>query len=347
MVDVASYVRIFAATPDDDLVEKRTAAVRDLAAKIAKDSQPSSLLQAANDVALAVDAKAPMPEGLAEDVQASVRKTAKAFVAAEAELEVTVCALMAALEVIEGAKSGGLVLTRQEFFALGLWSALGFQPPRSEPKLEELRGTVLRAAQALVLRSAHTSRERHKVMEVKATAPDPVDGATIAAAIGAATNAAVAALRANAQLDREEIDLLWWVVGDWSELLQRPFADATNKAAAALAAGLEAGAIIRRVPSSAHRHLVLRQAAASDEEVTLPELLKRLGDDRDKLAASFADEAFVGDFPAVFPLLHAVRTGKVTDAKSRLKRSHGEWAERALLERATLRVISVLSQSGK
>lgn len=346
MVDVAAHVRIFAAVTDDDLVEKRTAAVKDLAGKLVKDTQVTALLKAANDVALAVDAKAPSPASLAEDVQTSVRKTAKAFLAEGAELEVTVCALMAALEALEKAKPGTGVLTRQEVFALGLWSALGFQPPRAEPKLEELRAVTLRAAQSLVLRGGHLSRERKEVRDVSATVPDPADGATVATAIAAATNGAVAALRDNAQLDREEIDLLWWVVGDWSDLLQRRFVDATNKAAAAIAAGLEAGALVRRVPSEAHRHLVLRQASPPDEEITMTELLKRIGDDRRDLARSFEGETYVGEFPAIFPLLNAIQTGGAADGKSRIKRSHSDWAARALLERATLRVISLLSQPG-
>jgi hypothetical protein len=32
---------------------------------------------------------------------------------------------------------------------------------------------------------------------------------------------AIADLRSNAAVDREEIDLLWWVLSDWSSLLGR------------------------------------------------------------------------------------------------------------------------------
>lgn len=347
MVEVATYVRIFAAVPDDDLVEKRTAAVKDLSAKFIKDGDVLVLLRAAQSVALAVDAKAPMPADFAENVQASVRKTAVAFVAKDAELEVTVCGLMAALQALEGAKPGSGVLSKQELFALGLWSALSFQPVRTEAKLEELRVAVLNAAQSVVLKAGHTSRERQPVLDVKTAAADPGDGQAIATAVDAATNAVVTVLRTNAQLDREEIDLLWWVVSDWSDLLQQRFEGATNKTAAAVAAGLEAGGIVRRVPIAAHRNLVLRQAAPPAEEITLAELIKRLGDDRGKFAASFAALGYVAETPAVFPMLLALRTGSPGDMKSRTKRAHTEWAERALLERAILGIVSLLSKPGK
>lgn len=347
MVDVANWVRIFAAVPEDDLVEKRTAAVKDLAGKFIKDGSVPGLLKAANDIAMAVDAKAEMPTGLADEVQTSVRKTAAAFVAAGAELETTVCALMAALEVIEGGRPGNGILTKQELFALGLWSALGFQLSASAGQLEALRASLLHAAQALVLNSAHTSRERQNVPDIKAAAPDPGDGAAIATAINTATNAAVSALRNNAQLDREEIELLWWILGDWSELLQVRFSDLENRASATLAAGLEAGAIARRVPSQAHRHLVLRQASPPAEEVSLTDLLKGIGDDRTKLSASFNGDALIDAYPAVFPLLHALRTGLGAAGNSKIKRSYTQWAERALLERAALRVMALLSQPGK
>jgi hypothetical protein len=76
-------------------------------------------------------------------------------------------------------------------------------------------------------------------------------------------------------------------------------------------------------------------------------LLKRLGNDREKLAASFEGDGRVGDYPAIFPLQNALRTGSDANSKSGIKRGLAEWAERALLERAILRVISLLPQPGK
>lgn len=347
MVEVATYVRIFATTPDDDLVEKRTSAVKDLAAKFMKDTHVNQLLATAHLVALAVDAKTPMPGEFAESVQTAVRKTALAFVAKDAELEVTVCGLMASLHVLERAKPGTSILTKEELFALGLWSALGFQPPRAESKLEALRVAVLNAARSVVLKAGHTSRARQPVEDVKTEVPDSADVPTTAKAVEDATNVAIGALRVNAQLDREELDLLWWVVSDWSEVLEQRFEGAPNKASTAIAAGLEAGSKLRRVPIAAHRNLVLRQAAPPADEITLTELIKRLEDDRSKLAASFASDTYPTELPAIFPMLSALRTGTATDAKSRMKRTHSEWAERTLLERSILSIVSLLSKPGK
>ncbi len=347
MVDVAAYARIFAAVPDDDLVGKRTSAVKDLGAKIVKGNQIPVLLQYANDIALAVDASAGAPATLLGDVQASVRKTAVAFVAEEAPLEATVCALMAALQVIEGGKPSRSVLTSVDLFAVGLWSALGFQSARKEAKFEELRVAVLARAQALIASSAEAGRLRHAIPDVVAVAPAELDGTNLAKTVNEATNPALSALRYNAQIDREEIDLLWWVIGDRSRLLGHRFSATSTPVATALAAGLEAGEIVRRVPGAAHRNLAQRQGGAADEAYTLKELLQALGDDRVKLAVSFEGDAQVTSYPAVFPLLHALKVGHGSDPKSRLKRSLVEWTERALLERAILGVVATLSTAGR
>lgn len=347
MVDIAAYARIFAAIPDDDLVGKRTSAVKDIGAKIVKGNQTAVLLQYANDIALAADASAGPPAALLSEVQASVRKTAVAFVAEEAQLESTVCALMAALQVIEGGKPSRNVLTSVDLFAVGLWSALGFQPARKEAKLEELRAAVVVRAQALIASSAEAGRLRHPVPDVNAAPPATLDSASVATTVNDSTSPTVDALRYNAQIDREEIDLLWWVIGDRSRLLNQRFSTAPNRVAAALAAGLETGEIVRRVPGAAHRNLAQRQGGAADEAYTLKELLQALGDDHLKLAASFSGSSQVDGYPAVFPLLHALRAGKGSDSRSRLKRSLAEWTERALLERAILGVVSTLSAAGK
>lgn len=346
-VDIANWVRIFAAVPDDELVVKRTAAVKDLAAKLQKQTTVPDLLGSADDIARSVQADADIPEALAENVQTIVRKTAAAFVAAEAPLEVTVCALMAALWVLDGAKGGKGEITTTEVFALGLWLALGFQEPRDDGKLEELRLTVLDKARSLVLASASTTRERHAVADVDADPADPFDAEQVAGSIDAAVNKAIAALRINAQLDREELDLLWWVLGDWSELLNARFDGMENAAARGLAAGLEAGSIIRRMPSDGHRHLVFRQGAPTADELSLVDLLAQLGELRAKLAGAVNGSHHVLTHPRIFALLHAIQTGTTSSKADERKRPMSEWTERALIERASLRVFALLGTPGK
>ncbi len=141
---------------------------------------------------------------------------------------------------------------------------------------------------------------------------------------------AIADLRSNAIIDREEIDLLWWVLSDWSSLLGRRFSDETGGAAAAVASGIEAGRMIRRAPGEAHRHLVLRNVIAG-KDLSLIELLTAIGEDRPKLTP-IEEYAFITNCPAVFPLSNAIQTGSTSDPRAKIKRPLSDWATRALLE---------------
>jgi hypothetical protein len=53
MADVATHVRIFDPDPSDDLVTKRTAVVKDLAAKLVNDRDIDALIAVADGIAKA------------------------------------------------------------------------------------------------------------------------------------------------------------------------------------------------------------------------------------------------------------------------------------------------------
>ncbi|MNQ85092.1 hypothetical protein D3C85_1002400 [compost metagenome] len=126
--------------------------------------------------------------------------------------------------------------------------------------------------------------------------------------------------------------------------MERRFTGAPAEAAA-VASGLECGRLLRRMPGDAHRTLVLRHVG-DGEPATLPELLKRLGDDRAKIAAAFADNATLAACPTVFPLITALVSDKPTNPNGKIKRSLSEWGSRALLEGAILHVTAHLPAVG-
>ena len=182
---------------------------------------------------------------LNREIEGAVRESgAEAFVAAEQPLQVAVCGLLGALQGLDGAASTGEIGMRG-VLAIGLWSALSFQPPRTEPKLEVLRGEVLKKAHRHVIEMANGSRQRVKVPDAVTKETEP---AKIAEFVTTVLNPAVNALRINAALDREEIDLLWWALGDWSELLKRRYSASPDSVATALASGIEAGQMLRCMP---------------------------------------------------------------------------------------------------
>ena len=152
----------------------------------------------------------------------------------------------------------------------------------------------------------------------------------------AATAGTIDALRYNAALDREELDILWWVLAATSSVLEKPLAS-LSPVSRAIATGIELGALLRGLPGQSHRNLSVR-GVDEVEELSLAGVVDALGDDRPALATSFGSEALVDDAASVFPLLNAIRAGSSALAGAEVRRSLREWCARALLERAVLRV---------
>jgi GTPase-associated system helical domain len=213
--------------------------------------------------------------------------------------------------------------------------------PRTEPKLEALRAALMAAAHAHTMKTASTARNRVAVPDITFPAPKEFDATNVELSVKNGAKAAIAALRANAAVDREELDLMWWVLSDRSGLLSRRISTDENKASAAIASGLEAGRMLRRMPADAHLYLALRHVGKAPP-LTLPELIKAVGDDRKALIAPFAENPVLVACGSIFPLLTALRTGSATDAKAKVKRALDDWVGRALLESAILHVTSHL-----
>ena len=342
MTDIATHVRIFDTAPDDDLVTKRTAAIKDLASRHNKSKAVPVILQSANDLALAVEAKGKVSDALSNDIQAAIRKAgAEAFVASEQPLQVTVVALLAAQQALANAAPTSGTVTSVTVLAAGLWSALSFQPPRTEAKVESLRSEVMALARENIIASATTSRERIPVAEAEVAPAKELNPESVAQSVNAGLKTVINALRTNAAIDREEIDLLWWVMAEWSELLKRRYSAAPDSVGTVLASGIEAGRMLRRMPGDAHRNLVLRHVTGT-APVSLAEVLTSLGDERLPMASLYAADQTLAACPAVFPLLTALTSGSASHAKNKSKRKISEWAERALLESATLHVTTLL-----
>lgn len=330
MSNFASHIRIFDSNPTDDLVEKRKSAVKEISTKYLKTKDTGEILK--NSLALC---SGTLPQGLSErlkgEVEAAIQKTSKAFIAQGQDLQITVCSLLSALQILDKAASDGATLTIVDVYALGLWSILSFAPPSQDDKLETLRQEVLSKAQDHIISRSVAARRRKKVPEVSIKLPPEYSGEAVAGALAKAVEDPITVLRDNAAIDREELDLLWWVLADHSRLLQRRFSSVKNPTAQAIACGLEAGKQMRRVPGHVHRQLVLR-AVEGDSELDLASLLNALGDDRTKLATVYPDNHSLKACPEAFPLISAITGNSETVAGGETIRSLDEWAARALLE---------------
>lgn len=334
--NIPVHLRITGLTPSNEDVDSRRAAVADLATTWGKIKDADQIVAKASAIAEALGGDGSPTAELGTEVQAAVQQHASAFLYAERPLEVSVCAGMATVTMMqtEPGTNGWTIL---DVYTNALWSALAFQPVLVEEKRENLRREVLERAQKRSLDSAEKARERESVVE-------PIDlVVTIAEENKVTTNfkkaalGTIAALRRNATLDREEIDFLWWSQLSRSKLLNRPMSK-ISEATRLVASGIEASGHLRRLPAEVQRDLVLRTADA-DPELDLPTLLAEIGDDRTALAGGIQAQN-VTNFPIVFPLLNAIVTGAAEYEGAKEKRTASTWGARALLEGALSRMMS-------
>lgn len=333
---MAKYVRIFWPSPMDEDVNRRNIAVATIQAWISTLKDPAKTVQLASALAESI------ADGKARDVfaikveEAIVGAGSAAFVREGHDLEIVVVALVAVLDVIrkepERAERDPV-----DLIAAALWSALSFQSPNSQEPIELLRQEVLAAAHNRTMWIAERSRERSLVPEVGLLSiPESQPTGTKAnAAYRKATEPLVKALRENAELDREELEFLWWKLEDWSNTLNGRLSDA-DPLVHAVVAGIDCASKLRRLPASGHRNVALRGVSAGIA-AHLTTLLDSLGAYRARLAASI-DMHLVSQYPAVFPLLATIASGDANRTGANIEREARDWGARALLEGGLLQV---------
>lgn len=333
---MAKYVRIFWPDPKDEDVSRRNAAVAAIQSWITALDDPWSAILLASALADGVADGRARDEFASEVEQAIVNAGSAAFVREDHDLEIIVVALVSALDLIarERDASGW---TPVDTLAAALWSALSFQSSILEEPIEVLRQEVLVASRARTMRVAEQSRKRVPVPEIgPLTLPEAQPtGSRANAAYRKATEPLVKALRENAELDREELEFLWWMMEDWSEVLDGRLSDA-DPLVRAVVAGIDGASKLRRLPASGHRNVVLR-GVPSGSPATLTTLLTALGDHRATLAKS-VDADCVRRSPTGFPLLAAIASGDVNRGGAEIERDAREWGARALLESGILQV---------
>ncbi|MER9748282.1 GTPase-associated system all-helical protein GASH [Mesorhizobium sp. M0140] len=330
MLDIAPHVRIFEASPSDEFVKKRQAAIKEIAGKFFKPNYIARLLSVANGVVIA-SGGGKLPPDLASDVATSITKVSPSFVAEGHDLELATCAMLAAITAIQtGNKSGAL--TAADYIAVGIWSGMSWQPGSSNERFEKLRKFLLALSRDHVLKAAAVGRTRSQPAGAVALATDNGNLGKVVENL----RSVVDTLITNAAVDREEIDLLWWSISGWSDVLEMKYADA-KPTAAAIALGLDAAKRLRRMPVELHKALVIRRVPEG-ESVSLAQLVKTLGDDRAALGASFGSKPLVTENTQVFPLLNVLASG-YTKGVGKGAFSLPDLALRALLEAVTFDVL--------
>jgi hypothetical protein len=337
MADVATHVRIFDAAPTDDLVTKRTTVVKDLAAKLIKDNNVDALLAVVDGVTAATAKPGSMPEPLALVIENAIRDQSTAFVRADNDLQLVTMGLLALDQIVANGKASAR-LSINDVIAAATWLALSFQPASGDPKLEALRSEVQNSARAFCLAAAERARVRKPVGDFKLDAlADLTDAHT---KIKTAADSPLVTLRENAIIDREELDFLWFALGDFSPLLKRQLSS-LSPPTAAIAAGFDAAQKLRRFPAEGHKHLGVRHVRAS-EPLTLKDLVAVTDGEASGFGAMAGIEK-AANFPRIFGLVAAVTHVESTSAGPGKALALTDWAARALLEGGVLNGLSQLS----
>jgi len=325
---MAKYAQIIWAEPTNPDVQDRNKAVEALRVKFSVVSTREAIALAAK-VAAVFDGAA-LPQELATHIEKAISDESAAFVLKGKELQAQVCLAVAMIAIVREPVADGPGWATADALAAALWSALSLQEQCDQANLEELRQDLIEACRVRVTQVAKTARKRKFVPDVGTlTIPEEEPGSTKAnTAYRRATAPVIAALKTNQGLDHEELNFLWWVIADYSEILGCALAD-REPFIRAIASGLEGATMLYRLPSDGHRHAVLRHVGVS-ENMSLQALIRSLGEWRAKLSAPHA-HGWVTDFPLVFPLIssligdeHQPATAVELDARG--------WGSRALLE---------------
>jgi GTPase-associated system helical domain len=172
---------------------------------------------------------------------------------------------------------------------------------------------------------------------------NPLPGTVAKAVIDAAMASAEAAVKALSDSVRgpvdsargdivrlaEEVDMLWWYIGDWHELLDKPRTE-TTAGLTMVVSGIELGAMVRQLPGPYGAHGILRRISGQEgnSESSLKAAIKSLSqDDAHKLSkdipqaskplfpihaaiqfvARFGSVAWEAEFAKVVPGIAAVK----------------------------------------
>lgn len=327
MSRMAKYAQIIWAEPTNDDVMARNHAVEALKKDLSHLTTRQTI-EAAASIAASFGG-ADLGPVLAPKAEKAISDRSAAFILKGNEQQAVICFAVAALALVRE-PSDGRGWTAADALAASLWSALTFQNQIEHAKLEELRKDVIEACRTRVRDVATAARQRQEVPDVGTLtiSENDVAGTRANNAYKKATAPVIKALKENQDLDREELDFLWWILSEYSELLGCPLGD-RKPYCRAIASGLEGATLLRRLPGDGFRHAILRTVEAS-EDLSLAALMETLGTERAELGKAH-EGAWAVTLPAVFPLIASLAAPDVVIACD-IELDARKWGARALLE---------------
>lgn len=326
MIALDRYQLIFDPLMVEGQVVDWSKVVPRLAKTLLQPTSRAAIFEASNALAASIQGRKRMFGPVGEQMRRVLKRVKPGFGLTDGELVARASGMLAALHLLSNGRLKGRNAAKRDTMAIALWPALTFQESLLEPRLEELRKEVLETAQRVALDMARRFRLRRKE-------PGQIESAAPAAVAIYVAKQQIAALKWNSTLDQEENDLLRWLLADESTLLERPFEDFNRLETLVVTRGLELGRLLRRFPTFEH-YVFVSQTCREGHQFSLQRLLDALGEDRERLAASFGDSPVVQACPEVFPFLTALGDGGVGDRSAAVERPLAYWCGRAFLESA-------------
>jgi hypothetical protein len=342
MSNSAKYIRIFNASPDDEYVNKRTAAIKAITDKFKKLKTIDELMGLCEDLCRAFLNEEKLPDNLVEIVGKALSDQSSSFVVEEQGLQVATCSLIAVLDYLSKTSiSGPLSVTVTDVIAASLLSGMSFMTPDfARPKLDELRQEIVKESGRICGDSSIIARDRLAIKELT-TITEGGDFASNNKNLISAISPLIKALTTNAVLDREEINILWYMLDDTSEILKSKFEE-LNVGQAAIVRGIEISTLLRRLPTSAH-FLIAQRSLPTVGEYNTSELKAELGEKLVPITDFLSDYPAIKKYPNIFPLFSSLLDEDARFLGAEIKRSLQSWTNIALLEGSLLNISKYLN----
>ncbi len=241
------WCRIFTARPDDELVSKRQLATKDLIEHL-DDSSNENLLFACTE---GVIRGFTYNSEAVKTILTCIRNHQPAFPAdlSENALELRVCAMLALGEIVtRPINDDADVRESATLFSALLISGLGLRPKIQEKFLSITLDELYNSALSVANQIARSDRQRIELdMSEFPAVSSGADPDKLWKELRPVLRSFFANLQEQAAQDREELQVLWWLYNNFSEIEKKPLST-LRPFEAALCCGVELGDLVR-IPS--------------------------------------------------------------------------------------------------
>lgn len=280
------WMRVAQLDAEVDLVEKTKTAIK----TFTKESENITNVIPLSIAGL-VDKKPDLSSNAAAKGLLAQLRTARPELSSDLDKNVTLLRVCFALFLGEQLQSGE---REPKHCSAGcIVSSLNFRTASKVKHLDEIYGDLIANAQSTLNKEALSAREEVDVDDVDLEDNDDV----------AKLSGIVASLVRQARVDREEMNLMWWLSSGFSNKAECCVFD-LNAVNAALIAAIETAAIVLTPPMHASLHVLRRLIAKNFETVELSakEISTQIDEAVLTLAVESGDSQIFGLFPSVFPL---------------------------------------------